>query len=199
MWIPRTKYQLVDWLSVYWPGDRKKFNRMNKNQLYKIFYEKKKQLLVHFAQVIFSFIFISNVFANSIVENAKAEIGNGEIGDNNKGQYVHLYNKGKEAAWCAGFVSYILSKSAKTSIPYSLSAREIFNKGNKITEPRPGDLICFWRGKKNGWKGHVGIIETICNDTIIAIEGNVGQYPAKVKRVIYDRKEIPKLLGFIRP
>jgi hypothetical protein len=66
--------------------------------------------------------------------------------------------------------------------------------GLKVNDPQTGDLIIFTR--KGG--GHVGIIEKITQTTITTIEGNVGDYPAKVKRVIYQKNNIKNLLGFIK-
>jgi len=143
------------------------------------------------------FLFVFTCWADPVAI-ARTEIGHGEIGGNNKGKYVRLYNKGLESSWCAGFVSYVLKKSGEGTLGYTLSARKMYNKGNKVTVPKAGDLICFWRGNKNSWKGHIGIIEEVNDKEIITIEGNVGPYPAKVKRVKYNRNKIPKLLGFIR-
>lgn len=38
-WIPNLKIELVDWLAELHPKDRTKFKRMNKKQLYKIYFE----------------------------------------------------------------------------------------------------------------------------------------------------------------
>ena len=153
--------------------------------------------------IIFLLFALSNVLGeNLIVNKAKAEIGNGEIGGNNKGDYVKKYNRGLEAPWCAGFVSYILTESNIDSLEYSLSAKAIYNEAkqeNRLTDyPQAGDLIVFWRGSKGSWKGHIGIIEKIANNAVHTIEGNIGAYPAKVSRFKYDVGNIPKLLGFIR-
>lgn len=146
------------------------------------------------------FSIASNLYANPIVNNAIKELGRGEIGANNKGKYIRLYNKEKEAAWCAGFVSYILEKADIKTFKYTMIARHFWNRKDlRVTDPRPGDIICFWRGSPNGWQGHVGIIEKVNKDLIQTIEGNVGTYPAKVKRFTYRRNNIPQLLGYVRP
>jgi len=136
-----------------------------------------------------------------IVEVAQSNIGKGEVGGNNKGAFVKLVNKGLEASWCAGFVSYTLKEAGITTLKYNLSAKAIYNEAkskNMLTkEPKAGNLICFWRGKKNGWQGHIGIIESVDNEYIYTIEGNVGNYPAKVAKYKYARNDIPKLLGFV--
>lgn len=137
-----------------------------------------------------------------IVSIARAEIGRGEEWGNNKGKWVRTYLAGKEdLPWCAGFVSYVLKRSGVKDFGYQLSARAFYNKAKKCglitNKPKAGDLIVFWRGSKNSCQGHIGIIERIDAGKIITIEGNVGKYPAKVKRITYKAGNIPQLLGFI--
>ena len=38
-WNPKFKDELVDWLTVRYPEDRGKFQRMKKKKLYKIYHE----------------------------------------------------------------------------------------------------------------------------------------------------------------
>ena len=83
-------------------------------------------------------------FANTHINTAINELGNGEIGGNNKGKYVQKYNNGLESSWCAGFVSWVLIESG-LDFKHCLSAKKIYNDGKKITNPKPGDIICFWR------------------------------------------------------
>ncbi|HDZ77121.1 MAG TPA: CHAP domain-containing protein [Candidatus Omnitrophica bacterium] len=158
--------------------------------------------------IVFLLIFGSSAFADSnlgsrLVRSARAELGNGETTSNNCGVAIKRYLNGREnLAWCAGFISYILQQNNVKDIAYCLSAKTIFNRakaqGLIVSTPRPGDLICFWRGKRNGWQGHIGIVESVSKAAITAIEGNAGAYPSKVKRVTYKRNNIPRLLGFVR-
>jgi uncharacterized protein (TIGR02594 family) len=156
--------------------------------------------------IVFLLIFHSAAFASAIsrniVKNASYEIGNGEIGGDNKGKYVQMYCGQQNVSWCAGFVSYVLNRSGVKELGYNLSARQILYKGRKlgweVKQPQAGDIIVFWRGSKNGSLGHTGIIEKVENNTIYTIEGNVGKYPAKVKRFQYKKSEIKNLLGFVR-
>lgn len=136
---------------------------------------------------------------SSIVEIARSQLGKGEEGGNNHGVSVRKYTRGSEVAWCAGFVSWVLQESGHQQ-KYLLSAREYWAhyKTHRTKNPRPGDIICFYRGSRGNRLGHVGIIEEVKGFKIITIEGNVGKYPAKVKRVEYQIGKIPKLLGFIR-
>ena len=138
-----------------------------------------------------------SAFADSgvIVKNAQKEIGRGELFFDNCGPDVKRYLNGQEhLPWCAGFVSYVLRESA-VKIKYTLRARDFLKLGKIIKSPRAGDLIVFSRGRN---LGHVGIIEKVSKDTITTIEGNTGNIPSKVKRIIYHRNKIKNFLAFVR-
>lgn len=136
---------------------------------------------------------------NTIVKVAQSQIGKGEEYGDNKGSIVKKYTRGKEVAWCAGFVSWTLQRSGKDK-PYLLSARSYWTtyKSKRTKSPRPGDVIVFYRGTPGSGQGHVGIIEKIKGKQIFTIQGNVGPYPARVKRIVYNIDHIPHLLGFVR-
>jgi len=129
-----------------------------------------------------------------MVSVAQSQIGLGEMGGNNRGQYVRQYLGGREGLpWCAGFVSYCAKKSG-LNVRYTLRARDFLSLGEKVNNPQSNDLIVFSR--QGG--GHTGIVERVTKDTITTIEGNLGNYPSKVKRVIYKRNHIKNFLGFVR-
>jgi len=127
---------------------------------------------------------------------ASKHIGLGETKDND-GPFVLSITNGKRVAWCAAFVSHVLYECGYKSIGYNLRARDIWNKGTRVKNPKPGDIICFSRGK-NPCLGHVGIVYAVTKDRITTIEGNTGKPPSIVKYKIYDRKNIPNLLGYVR-
>lgn len=131
--------------------------------------------------------------ASNIVKIAQMEIGKGETVKNNYGKEVFKYTNGQAVPWCAAFVSWTLKKAGKNS-PYLLSAKNYLKVGKRVTRPQVGDLIVF--NRKAG--GHIGIIESISEEKITTIEGNVGKYPAKVKRVKYNAENIPNFVGFVR-
>jgi len=159
-----------------------------------------------FVTYILSLVLVGRAFGGmdtpKVVKLAQVEIGNGEVGGNNKGEFVKLYNKGFEASWCAGFVSYILSKANVVDLGYKLSAKAIWNEARElgwtVEVPQAGDLIVFWRESPNSWKGHIGIVEKVDDDYVYTIEGNKGKYPAKVKRFKYNINDVSKLIGYIR-
>jgi len=153
----------------------------------------------NFSRIIFLYLLIIGILspqarATEPLFIAQSQIGLGELGANNQGQYVKEYLNGQEnLPWCAGFISYCFKK-ANYHLPYLLRAKSYLKIGTKVTNPKAGDLIIFSR--KNG--GHIAIIEKVTKDTIITIEGNLGEYPSKVKRVIYKRNHIKNLLAFVR-
>ena len=151
------------------------------------------------------FLFIGSVdpalsAENRIVEIARSQLGKGEIGGNNKGSQVKAYTLGQEVSWCAGFVSWVLKEAGVSRQKYLLSARRYWvdYKANRVKTPRAGDIICFYRGIRGDWIGHVGIVEKVQGQTLVTIEGNVGRYPARVKEIRYRIGHIPHLLGFVR-
>ena len=154
------------------------------------------------ANVIFVMLFLmiaSPVNAQSIVDVAKSQIGLGETCGDNCGKSIRKYTNGDNVAWCASFVSWVLKQSNKLSLGYLRSAKSYWQNGKRVSNPKPGDIICFYRGAPNASTGHVGIVESVYGNTIVTIQGNVGKYPSKVKRITYQINRIPKLLGFIRP
>ena len=48
--------------------------------------------------------------------------------------------------------------------------------GLPVNDPKPGDLVVFWRVKQTGWQGHVGffIKEDKENNLIYVYGGNQG-------------------------
>lgn len=150
-------------------------------------------LFVLLAILLTIFIYVNMARAETPLQIAQSQIGNGEEVKNNCGKQVRMYLNGQEGLpWCAGFVSYCLKMGGK-NVRYTLRARDFLTLGKIVKNPKKGDLVVFSR--QGG--GHIGIIEEVLNNKIITIEGNVGEYPAKVKRVVYTGK-IKNLLGFVR-
>ena len=140
--------------------------------------------------LVFLLIFHSVAFANSntatkILRVARGEIGKGETAANNCGRDVAKYLRTKDhLSWCAGFVSFVLS-NADIKIKYTLRAKDFLSYGVKVLTPLPSDLVIFTR--RGG--GHVGIVEQVFKDYYISIEGNVGDFPARVKRIKHSYNE----------
>jgi uncharacterized protein (TIGR02594 family) len=140
----------------------------------------------------------AQIVAPALVTMAQKEIGHGESGRDSYGLDIRRYLQGQQGqSWCAGFVSYCLSKSGY-KLPYVRRAKNFLKMGKIVKNPKSGDLIVFWRGNPNGTAGHVGIVESVTKDTITTIEGNTGNYPSKVKRITYQKNNIKRFLGFVR-
>jgi len=148
--------------------------------------------------LVFLLIFHSTAYANSstaqkILSVAQSQIGQGELFGNNRGPAVQRYLKRNSALpWCASFVSYCLEISG-THKRYTLLAKDFLSFGYKVAKPLPGDIVVFTR--TGG--GHTGIVEQVFPAYYISIEGNVGKYPAKVKRIKHSYKDKSRL-AFIR-
>jgi len=152
--------------------------------------------------------------AAAALEIARREIGHGEEGGNNSGQWVAKYqrieddgNDDDDGAWCAAFVSYCFEEGAKAigvQMPFARSggAKKLFSNiaasGSKVEHPKAGDVVCWDRGDPGSWEGHIGIVESVSDGILHTIEGNVGSYPAKVKRLSHDLSSETRLEGFAR-
>lgn len=138
---------------------------------------------------------------------AEMNAGAREVGENNAGRFVKKYLGGivpPPANWCAAFVSWCFSQH-DDGIPfrYSLGARDIRfqfkEKGWLVDdEPQPGDIVVWWRGQPDGWKGHIGLVHHCADGMVYTIEGNKGSYPARVRGFDYVLGRIDRLLGFGR-
>lgn len=60
-----------------------------------------------------------------------------------------------EIAWCSIFANWV---ALQANLPRSKSAmaRSWLKVGKKTDWPQPGDIVVFWRGRKNSALGHVG-------------------------------------------
>jgi hypothetical protein len=154
--------------------------------------------------------------SNTVVYVARKNIGYGEEGVNNSGLFIESMGGKPGHEWCALFARWCIKRAHEIKGLWAPSwldrmpgvpevgakrlTKAVGRVGRFFTDPleaRPGDLVCWHR--RTGlisWKGHVGIVEKVDPDGIIhTIEGNVGAFPAKVKRLSHDvRKE--RLYGF---
>ena len=105
----------------------------------------------------------------------------------------HQNIKDDETSWCSVFVSYCV-KELKGNYPKSATARSWLDKGVKVNQPNPGDLVIFWRDSPNSWKGHVGIFLGFDKETktVITLGGNQDD------RVKIKKYPINQVLGYRR-
>lgn len=80
-----------------------------------------------------------------------------------------------ETAWCSCCLN-IMAKKAGLEYTGKLDARSWMKTGTGVTNPLPGHVVVFWREKKDGWKGHVGLFAGYNTDKsqIFTLGGNQG-------------------------
>jgi len=120
-----------------------------------------------------------------VYQLAKGELGVEEIvGPQDNPRVVNYFKTigqgwvtDDETAWCAAFVGAILVSAGITSTG-KLNARSYmqFGKSVPLGRAEQGDIAVFWRGKKDGWQGHVAFFDHYDSksDTIYVLGGNQG-------------------------
>lgn len=111
----------------------------------------------------------------AIVEFAKT-VGHGWVQDD-------------ETPWCASFVGSVL---AQLGLPHTgkLNARSYLEWGDEVPLERAhrGDVVVFWRGSRDSWKGHVGFYEGVDRQgNILVLGGNQGN---RVSVAPYSRERL---------
>lgn len=116
---------------------------------------------------------------NNIIETALSQIGVKEIVGSAHNPEVlkyfkeagHEWVKDDEMAWCSAFANWVALKSG---FEYSgaLNARSWLKIGEETKEPETGDIVVFWRGSRESWKGHVGFFISKVGDKIYTLGGN---------------------------
>lgn len=127
---------------------------------------------------------------NDLLNLARSWIGKNEA-DGSYREIIDIYNTYKPLArgykvkytdnWCAVFISSLAIRCNCTDIiPTECSCGKMIqlfknigcwqDDGNIV--PKMGDIIFYDWDKKDGWPEHVGIVEDIKGNQIIAIEGN---------------------------
>ena len=98
-----------------------------------------------------------------------------------------------ETPWCAAFVGSMLEQSGLRSTR-KLNARSYLDWGSpvRLADARNGDIVAFWRGRKDGWEGHVGFYSGQTTANIKVLGGNQGN---KVSHALYGKD---RLLGIRR-
>ena len=94
--------------------------------------------------------------------------------------------------WCAAFVGACLEDAGIRSTR-KLNARSYMSWGNGVTQPQTGDVVVFWRGKKDGWQGHVAFFVKATATRITVLGGNQSD---QVSVASYAKSQ---LLGYRRP
>ena len=87
----------------------------------------------------------------------------------------HAWVQDDETPWCAAFVGAVLAECGLSGTK-ELNARSYLNWGQPVDleQAKKGDVVVFWRGSKDGWKGHVAFYSDHDEDTIWVLGGNQG-------------------------
>jgi len=131
-----------------------------------------------------------------VLKIAFSQLGIQEIaGDENQPQIVKYAQEtgisgihNDEIPWCSTFVNWC---AMKAELPYSgkPNARSWINIGVETTQPKPGDVVVFWRSSPHSWKGHVGFFlgfdET--GDKVFCLGGNQSN---SVSIAAYDASKV---------
>src|SRR5690606_28661848 len=73
--------------------------------------------------------------------------------------------------WCAAFVGSVL-KSCGMEHTGKLNARSYLKYGKSVSKPCQGDIVVFWRGSIDGWRGHIGFFIAETKNVIYILGGN---------------------------
>ena len=89
--------------------------------------------------------------------------------------------------WCGLFVAHCVSCSLTNELlPGNPLGARNWMKFGAPCEPTLGSVLVFWRGKKDGWKGHVGFYAGEDKDAYHVLGGNQGN-SVSIVRIAHDR------------
>lgn len=116
-----------------------------------------------------------------LIQIAAAEIGIKEIPGIENTKRIIDYAKeagfnninDDETPWCSIFVNWCCLQ-AGLQRTYKTNARSWLSIGKPTDDPKPGDIVVFWREDPNTWKGHVGIFLGYSNNQsqVFTLGGN---------------------------
>lgn len=121
----------------------------------------------------------ATVSAKSPIEFAKAYLGqteseNHQVLSSFVREAISDFGDVRQTAWCAGFVNAAL-READLGGTNSLMARSFLQWGKEVETPQEGDVVVFWRGSPDSWKGHVGFFAGYDDaGDILVLGGNQG-------------------------
>ncbi len=137
----------------------------------------------------------------ALIDIATREIGTKEIPGLTHNQRIVNYAKeagfsyinDDETPWCSFFMNWVAQKADLESSKLG-NARSWLNVGLPVTQPEPGDVVIFWRGSIDSYKGHVGLFMGYSQDhTRVYVLG--GNQNDQVSQSAYG---VDQLLGFRR-
>lgn len=63
-----------------------------------------------------------------------------------------------ETPWCGILVAGVFDEVGIKPVANPWGARQWLKFGIELPTPRLGSVVVFWRGKREGWSGHVGFV-----------------------------------------
>lgn len=139
-----------------------------------------------------------------LIEKATQEIGTKEIPgakDHNARIVEYAQEAGfkwvddDETPWCSIFMNWVAQQTGYERTKKA-NARSWLKVGTPTdAEPKPGDVVIFWRESPKSWKGHVGIYLGISpgrEDSIMCLGGN------QSNQVCIQHYDKERILGFRR-
>lgn len=93
--------------------------------------------------------------------------------------------------WCAAFVNLVERRLGRRGTG-KLNARSFLDYGEKVKDPKPGDILIFTRGNSS-WQGHVTFYVATEGSNYMCLGGNQGD------KVCYRLYPKHSLLGIRRP
>lgn len=138
---------------------------------------------------------------SELLKIASSQLGIKEVGGNDDNPIILKYASETgiagishdEVPWCSIFVNWCCKK-ADLQMTAKANARSWLSIGDKINNPEPGDIVVFWRGSQQSWKGHVGFFLGFNENAtrVFCLGGNQGD---AVSIQSYDEG---KVLGYRR-
>jgi uncharacterized protein (TIGR02594 family) len=114
---------------------------------------------------------------------AMAELGQQEIPGAEHNPRIVEYHQATglraqddETPWCGAFVAWCLGAAGiRYKKASAASARSWLNWGRELKRPTIGCVVVFWRGRRDGWQGHVGFYAgRDAQGRILVLGGNQG-------------------------
>lgn len=103
-----------------------------------------------------------------------------------------------ETAWCSAFVNWCIEQAGQNGTDLA-NARSWLEFGEKVEVPQLGDIVVFWREKRDGPFGHVGFFIDEDDDNVMVLGGNQTDPEKGVGAVCIKPYSRKRLLGFRRP
>lgn len=87
----------------------------------------------------------------------------------------HSWVQDDETPWCAAFVGAVLAECGMRGTN-ELNARSYSKWGEavELSQARKGDVVVFWRGSRDSWKGHVAFFSHHEDGKVYVLGGNQG-------------------------